>query len=504
MIAHKWQPISPLTEECGYDFFEIDALQRRWTAYRQEREALRPDAYDAFLERLTRSWAIETGIIEGLYTLDRGITETLVMRGISADLIERNSTDIEPQELAILLGDHQNAVQGVYTQIRHGTPITRIAIQQIHETLTCNQPTFRAMDQFGHWFNAQLHHGQFKKLPNNPTRRDGTIHEYCPPEQVDSELDNLLAWYNHYTQDNDRHHPLLTASWLHHRFTQVHPFEDGNGRVVRTLLTWHLVREGYLPIVVNRDDRVAYIDALENADDGDLVPFVDLLVNLQRKTILSALEAHEDSEPPRLIDEAVEYLVGRVRVRYARSEDEIPTANTVAEALRDRAADWIEGQAEKVCAGLQQAGNNVTSTVDRGGPGVRESRYDGELARVTKDAGYPVNPAGARFFIELSLTPAHLTRWPKLIFVVSLHHAGHQFTGIMAANVFGRTEHYRYDKDDPILDEPVELFTEYWYHTNNPFIFTMEDDAGALMPRFTEWAEQHLALALRDWGERFA
>ena len=72
MLAHKWQPISPQPGDCGYDFSEIDALQRRWLAIKREREEVSPGAYSAFLERLTRSWAIETGIIEGLYTLDPG------------------------------------------------------------------------------------------------------------------------------------------------------------------------------------------------------------------------------------------------------------------------------------------------------------------------------------------------------------------------------------------------------------------------------------------------
>ena len=56
-------------------FLKIDALQRRWLAIKREREEVSPGAYSAFLERLTRSWAIETGIIEGLYTLDPSVTE---------------------------------------------------------------------------------------------------------------------------------------------------------------------------------------------------------------------------------------------------------------------------------------------------------------------------------------------------------------------------------------------------------------------------------------------
>ena len=100
-------------------------------------------------------------------------------------------------------------------------------------------------------------------MPNNPTQPDGIIHEYSPPEHVDTELDNLFSWYGEYVARPDAYHPLLVAAWLHHRFAQIHPFADGNGRVTRALVTWHLVDHDYLPIVVARHDRNDYIDALE-------------------------------------------------------------------------------------------------------------------------------------------------------------------------------------------------------------------------------------------------
>jgi len=147
------------------------------------------------------------------------------------------------------------------------------------------------MNQFGHWFNATLHAGAFKTMPNNPTRPDGVIHQYCPPEQVVSELDNLLSWYYDYVVQPDEYHPLLVAAWLHHRFVQIHPFSDGNGRVTRALVAWHLVQHRYLPIVVTRHERNDYIDALETADDGDLVPLVTFTIHLQRRDFLKAMTA---------------------------------------------------------------------------------------------------------------------------------------------------------------------------------------------------------------------
>ena len=209
-----------------------------------------PIFFRDFHDRLTRSWAIETGIIEGLYTLDDGVTQTLVEHGISVDSIERSKTNKDPGDLALVLTDHQDAVNGVYQSILQGLPISRTAIRQLHQVLAKHQLTYKVVDQFGREFETELHHGAFKTQPNSPTRNGGEFHEYCPPEHVDSELDNLLTWYEGYTRDIDRYHPLLTAAWLHHRFTQIHPFEDGNGRVVRALLTWHLVREDYLPVVV--------------------------------------------------------------------------------------------------------------------------------------------------------------------------------------------------------------------------------------------------------------
>ena len=493
-----------MPETCDYDFSEIDSMHRQWLKLKNARQNTSPGAFDAFLERLTRSWAIETGIIEGLYTLERGMTETLVMRGISANLIEHDSTNKDPHELAAILDDHQNAVFGVYSEIKEGKPITRSAIRQLHSILTENQPTYSAVDQFGRQFDVPLEHGGFKKLPNNPTRPDGALHEYCPPEHVDSELDNLLAWYDLYVGDTQRYHPLATAAWFHHRFTQIHPFQDGNGRVIRALLTWHLVREDYLPSVVTRDHRAEYIYALERGDNGDLGQLVNLLVRLQKETILDSLSAFHSGQELTRVGEAVEYLVGRVLVANVNRDAETLSANQVVESLRDHLAGWLDNQSEHIALHMREIGVGIQGAVERGGPGSHENRYTSEIAQVAQDSRYPFNPNESSFFAELSLRPDQPTRFPHLIFVVSLHHAGHQFTGILAGNVFGRVEHYRYDPERPLDDEPERSFTEHWFNTGEPFVFTLHDDARSLFERAERWTERHLAEALHRWGERFA
>lgn len=91
-------------------------------------------------------------------------------------------------------------------------------------------------------------------------RPDGIVHEYCPPEQVVSEMERLVEMHNQHLEIVA---PEVEAAWLHHRFTQTHPFQDGNGRVARTLASLIFIRQGLFPIVITRSDRQEYINASE-------------------------------------------------------------------------------------------------------------------------------------------------------------------------------------------------------------------------------------------------
>ena len=497
MIAYKWEPIGPLADNCDYDFSEIDSLQRQWLNVKRAREESDPHAYNGFLERLTRSWAIETGIIEGLYTLDRGMTETLVMRGISTDLIDRSGTNKEPEELVRILTDHQAAVAGVYAHVREGRPITRIVIQQVHSILTGHQITYRAFNPSAGWFDARLTHGVFKTQPNNPTRPDGLIHEYCPPEQVESELDNLVDWYGQYQQDKNRYHPLLVAAWLHHRFTQIHPFPDGNGRVVRTILTWHLVREEYLPVVVKRDDRADYIEALEKADSDNLAPLVDLLVRLERRMILEALGEPDFAGPPGAFEQVLDHIVEQIEHENTNRASRICSVNKVGVALQERVRALLSERAAQITSRLLQAGRVVDCQVITGGPRDKGHWYRRQIEETAKNARHWANFDEARFFIRLTLTPDQMERTSKLAFVVSLHHTGRQSSAIMAATAFAIIEHRGGNISNQSEEDETSSFMDC---TVEPFKFTWESAADDLLPRLREWTDQCLTIALRQWS----
>lgn len=56
---------------------------------------------------------------------------------------------------------------------------------------------------------------------------------------------------------------------VHCQFEQIHPFLDGNGRAGRLLLNLLLVRLGYPPAIIFKNQRSAYLTALRRADQGE-------------------------------------------------------------------------------------------------------------------------------------------------------------------------------------------------------------------------------------------
>jgi len=68
-------------------------------------------------------------------------------------------------------------------------------------------------------------------------------------------------------------HPLKKAAYIHHELVRIHPFFDGNGRVARLLTNFYLMTKGYPIIIVKKEDRKKYYQALNKADHGDLSDF---------------------------------------------------------------------------------------------------------------------------------------------------------------------------------------------------------------------------------------
>lgn len=131
------------------------------------------------------------------------------------------------------------------------------------------------------------------------------IHYVAPPaERVENEMHRLLLWWTESRQEMDG---LLRAAVAHLWLVAIHPFEDGNGRIARTLTEMALAQDENLAtryyslsvqIMAERESYYAVLDRT-NKGDGDITAWLlwfldcmsqailhssDLLTNIMQKT----------------------------------------------------------------------------------------------------------------------------------------------------------------------------------------------------------------------------
>ena len=98
------------------------------------------------------------------------------------------------------------------------------------------------------WFAV----GDYKRLPNEVGGQ-----ETCPPEDVHKELKTLLTDYYHNHQQTFEN--ILN---FHVRFEQIHPFQDGNGRVGRLLMFKECLANNIVPFIITDELKMYYYRGL--------------------------------------------------------------------------------------------------------------------------------------------------------------------------------------------------------------------------------------------------
>jgi Fic family protein len=492
---NEWQPVTDLPDNWpDLSIPDLASLARVWTE--QHDRLKQSQAVHKFNERLKREWSIETGILERLYTIDRGITQLLIEQGLDATLIPHGATDRPISEIISILQDHRHALEGLFAFVANRQLLTTSYIRQLHQVMTRHQQYVDALDQFGNSVKRELLRGFCAKWPNNPTRPDGLIHEYCPPLQVAVEIERLLAFYDSHKKVS----PEVLAAWLHHRFTQIHPCKVRNGRVARALATIVFLRASWFPLVINRDQKEDYIAALEIADEGDLAPLVKLFGKNAKRAFVRALSLSEDVlRGERALSRVVDSLVDVYQTRQRLTEETYQQVDILADHLINEARNVLD----EVTAQIEQKFAVVPSP-----PLVRvtvslehnKHYYTAQIISVAQELGYWANIARRRNWVRL-----YLVNGQKTHLIFSFHYLGKVNRGVMVCTsfvYFPESKPQALPTDDEAESE--SQFGETYRSCSEPFYFSYQDETrlDGLKADFRKWMSEAITIGLAEWVQR--
>lgn len=113
---------------------------------------------------------------------------------------------------------------------------------------------------------------------------------FTPPnaQKVSSLIDELIAFVN----ENPLGLNIIElATVFHHKFVWIHPFFDGNGRTVRLAMNLLLMREGFPPAIILKNDRAKYYSSLNSANKGNYQKLTLLMAQALERTLNIYLSA---------------------------------------------------------------------------------------------------------------------------------------------------------------------------------------------------------------------
>lgn len=270
-------------------------------ALKKSLENLRPlseEVEQKVFQKLRLDWNYNSNAIEGnAFTF--GETIALLMEGITAKGKSLKDTlDIK---------GHNDAIDFMMDMIFDKRDLNEADIRNLHKLILGSNYYKDAITIDDKPTKKLIKAGQYKTEPNHVKTSTGEIHYYASPEETPAKMEELIKWYNNILKSKD-FNPLVLASLFHHKFVEIHPFDDGNGRMTRILTNFILLKFGYPVSVIKQENKGEYYACLAQADNGELIPIIECI----SKTVKHSLNIYfkaingEDINEPDDLDKEIE------------------------------------------------------------------------------------------------------------------------------------------------------------------------------------------------------
>ena len=237
-------------------FDEVDSLKK-------ELDSKRPipkETLKSLKETINLEWTYNSNGIEG-NTLTLRETQ-VVLEGITV-----GGKSIKEHLEAI---NHEKAILYLDDLVKDNEPISEWNIKNIHQLVLKDIDNENA--------------GRYRK--ENVTIKGAT---HIPPDYIKLPelMEKLILNYNTWS----KYHPIIRSALLHGELVKIHPFIDGNGRTCRLLMNLDLMNSGYNPVIIKKEDRLKYYEALDKAHiTSDYTDFIKLVTKLEIEMLKKYLE----------------------------------------------------------------------------------------------------------------------------------------------------------------------------------------------------------------------
>lgn len=121
--------------------------------------------------------------------------------------------------------------------------------------------------------------------------------EHKPPTsiKIPGEMKALMKWWKN---TSNKFHIVELAALLHHKFVNIHPFWDGNGRTGRLLMNVLILSEGYPLAIILKNDRKRYYRTLSLADKGEYRQICEFVAQAVLRSLDVYLRAIKPTSEP--------------------------------------------------------------------------------------------------------------------------------------------------------------------------------------------------------------
>lgn len=232
-------------------FNKVDELNNKLNSKRPfSKEALK-----SLRNSINLEWTYNSNGIEG-NTLTLRETQ-IVLEGITVG----GKTLREHLEVI----NHEKAIEYIEDLVKEKNPVTEWNIKNIHQLVL-----------------KEIDDKNAGKYRSENVAIMGATH--TPPDHliVPELMEKLILNY----QKWNKYHPIIKAALIHGELVKIHPFIDGNGRTFRLVMNLSLMNSGYLPVIIKKENRLEYYNALDKAHTtGDYTDFVKLVTNLEIEMI---------------------------------------------------------------------------------------------------------------------------------------------------------------------------------------------------------------------------